>query len=615
MVLSALRELVRESNTPDRKFLQDLAYYFELRVPPAAVGNGGKTTFLFPLILGPESYTLSEPFALNKELAQGAGLWTDENGIVTRTIKLRGNTGFQPRKFQGSTAFSSIKTPAESKSFTRPVKDPIDVISGQKHFQFLQDAVFRTYGDLKKNPATSAGTLMLFHIPREDEHWIVKPEQFELTRTLDRRNLYVYSIDLLIVGPAKDAAFNVSEDKNLLDAIKDAVRLAQTGVDLARASITELTNLVQEIEKTIKGFGAMLTSLVGLIDSVSDFVNGVVDVVKAPFETCTAVAEKIETCLSQMVSSVRAIPDSVQNAVHQARDAVHRIGSFPEIFQSPTERLLEAVRNGQEISTSTSRTALVAAASSTPPNSFQKVLALGTSPTAGDLQRARSELNISKALAQYQSADEKRVGASDTLQSLAARYLGDARLYRHIAVLNGLEYPFISPEGLPGTLRVGDKILIPSRDKAPRNRAITPVLGVLPSASAEERVLGTDLAMEMVDGLFDFVIDNEGGSTDLKKVSGVPNLSQALLMRLSMERGTDQLYTSVGVDPLVGAITIPELGADVVGIRVSQAVQADPRVNAVKRLSVTSPSPDVAEVDMDVEVIGISGTNKLNLTF
>jgi hypothetical protein len=185
-------------------------------------------------------------------------------------------------------------------------------------------------------------------------------------------------------------------------------------------------------------------------------------------------------------------------------------------------------------------------------------------------------------------------------------------------VLNNLQYPFISKEGLPGTKKPGDKILIPSRAKAPENRTITPVLGASPSASPETRILGTDLAMERIVGgpgdLFDIPIDVEGGSVDVKTVSGIPNLVQALYARLRTERGTDQLYRNLGVDRIVG-LPIPALGPQIVGIRVGAAIRADPRVAAVRRIKLTQPAPDTVEIDFDAEVIGISGTTPINLTF
>lgn len=616
-MFDAIKEVLREERTGDVKFLQDLVYYFELRVPEKMV-SGRSPTFLFPLVLGPESITLSEPFALTKTQTQGSGLFVEENGIIERSLYLRGHTGWRPRPFKGSTGFGAIRAPETGRSFSREIVDPIlDSISGQKHFQFLQDAVFRTYGDLKRDPSSSEDTRLFFHNPREDEHWEVKPVSFKLDRSLEKRNLYYYDIELLLVGPSKDADHDFSEDKSLLDTIKDSVRMIQSGIDLVRSAVTDLTNLVNEIAGTVKGIVGILNDAVSLIDAASDFVNGVSNLIAAPFEATADLINHLDDALVQIANSGRSFPAATVNSLRQIQAGIDRLGSFPEVFQTDSQRALESIRRGQELSSSRSLSTLQAAAALSPPNSFQKVLAMGTANLPGDLLKSRSELHINKALAVYQSTEERRIGQSDTLQSLAAHYLGDARLYQHIAVLNGLQYPFISREGLPGTKRPGDSILIPSRARAPRARTLVSVLGVAPDATAEERILGTDLMMERVDGagdLFDFVIDVEGGSVDLKTVSGVKNLQQALLARLRTERGTDQLNRNLGVDRIIG-IGIPALGPQIVAIRVAEAVRADPRIAGVRRLDVSQPTPDSVVIDFDAEIIGISGTTPVNLTF
>lgn len=616
MVFDAIRELLREQSTGDTKFLKDMLYYFELRVPAHKV-IGGPPIFLVPLILGPEAYSLSEPFAISETETQGAGLFVEENGIIRRTIRLQGHTGFKPRLPKVAGHVASIKIPETGRSFFRDIRDPIEAISGHGHFKYLQDAVFRTYGDLKRDPSSSEGTKLFFHILREDEHWEVKPRNFTLTRELESRNLYYYDIELLVVGPANDPGLNFSEDKSILDTIRDSIRMVQSAIDLARSAITDITGVVKEIERTVKGIGATLNSAVSIINAAEDLVNGVADVIAAPFESVATVVNNLSSALEQMHASAVSFPDPVRNSLRQVQDAFDRLGSFPQLFQTDTQRSLEAARRGQELSSSKSQATLREAAAKAPPNSFQTMLALGTANLPGDLQRARSELQISKALDHYESAEERVLNSSDTLHSLAAKYLGDARLYQHIAVLNNLRYPFISREGIPGTKRPGDRILIPSRARAPESKPITPVLGVPPNASAEERVLGTDLKMERVPGpgdLFDWVIDIEGGSVDLKKVAGVPNLEQGLLARLRTERGTDQLYRNLGVDRVIGLIS-PVLSASVIAIRVGQAVRADPRIAGVRRLEISQPSSDAVEIDFDAEVIGISGSNQVNLSF
>lgn len=613
MSFEAIKEELRQGvlKGQDSYFLLDMVYYFELRVPSSV---SEKTTFLFPLILGPENITLEEPFAIAEAEVQGSGLFVDENGILKRNLRITGHTGWQPRKFKGSTGLSAIRAPESGRSHARTILDPIADLSGQKHFHFLQDAVFRTYGDLKRDPSTSKGTSLRFHMPREGEHWEVKPRKFTLTRSLDKRNLYQYDMDLLIVGVADDPGKGFSEDQGVLDAIKDGIRMVQSGIDLVRGAVQDVTAFVNDIERTIKGVGAVINDAIALVDDAADFVSGVSSAIAAPYQAVSSVVTQLDQVLQKMDESVRQFPDPIRNAFRQIQVGMDRIGSFPEHFQTTSQRALELARKGESLSSSKGIEALRAAADAAPPNSFQQLLALGTASMPGDLIKARSELEINKALVAYQSAREYALGGGDTLQSLAAKFLGDARLWRHIAALNNMEPPFISREGLPRTKRVGDKILIPSKDQAPTTRSVTPVLGVPPEASAEERVLGTDLMLDRqgTQDLFDLMIDSEGGSVDLKLVRGVDNLKQGLLSRLRTERGTDTLYQEVGMDRVTG-LPIPSLGAQVVAIRVGQAVRADPRIAAIHALDIEQPQPDAIVINLDAEVLGIGGTQPISL--
>ena len=98
-LLELQRELSRQVRAgQDDKYLRRFVYFFELRVPPS-VAKGATSTFIYPLIIPPENYRMSEPFEVTQTYTNGAGLWLEENGVVARTINLRGTTGFKPRAF------------------------------------------------------------------------------------------------------------------------------------------------------------------------------------------------------------------------------------------------------------------------------------------------------------------------------------------------------------------------------------------------------------------------------------------------------------------------------------------------------------------------------------
>ena len=190
--LDFLRETVRQAITGDDKFYKQFLYFFELRIPQKLAINGIQTTVLFPLMLAPENLSMDEPFAVEVTQTQGGGLIVEENGIIQRMLRIRGNTGFKPRAWEGSRGLALSVVPPEKRSYSRNL-DPFifDALSGQRHFQYLQDAVFRTYGDLKRDPESAEDTRLFWHNPKDDEHWEVIPQKFSLERSSSKRTIYM----------------------------------------------------------------------------------------------------------------------------------------------------------------------------------------------------------------------------------------------------------------------------------------------------------------------------------------------------------------------------------------------------------------------------------------
>lgn len=618
VVFDAIREELRREAAADEDFLRAPVYYFELRVPPES-NTLGSASFLFPLVLAPQQISIEEPFTLAETETQDGGLYVERNGILRRTIKLRGTPGFKPRRYLGD-AFQAIRGAEIQKGFNRDVlSKSLDngagllQFSGQRHFQFLQDAVFRTYSDLLQSPAFASATSLIFHNPKDDEHWFVEPRRFSSDRDQSTsRVTYPWDIELLAYAPADDTALTFSEDKGVIDAIKDGLRMANSAVNTVRGAIQDITALVQDLENIVSGFATVVNNVTSVVDDVADFTNGVSSFVASPFEAVANITSSLATSLERFGTATVTVPESVIQSIRKVEDSFDQLGQFPQFFQTDTQRSLSRAKRNSELSTSNSRSELQAAADRAPPNSFGQVLALGTGNLPGDLLKADGELGVGRSLVQYQSATEYVVSAGDTMQNLASRFLGDAREWRAIAALNGLEAPYVSNTGLPDTVGVGDRILIPSIQPPPVQRSLTPVLGVDPMASGAERLLGTDLKLLRtgdVNNTVDLEVDVESGSTDFKLVSGVENLSQALLTRVETEKGTNQMYRYVGVDRIV-ATAAAALNRDVTIFRIAQAVRADPRVVAISNLR-TGPGsslPDAILIDLDVQPINFSGS-------
>jgi hypothetical protein len=203
--------------------------------------------------------------------------------------------------------------------------------------------------------------------------------------------------------------------------------------------------------------------------------------------------------------------------------------------------------------------------------------------------------------------------------NLAARYLGDARLWQQIAIANGMEPPFVSdladtPIGdesvFAKSISTGGTILIPNYQRPVQKQPVLPVLGVRSEKPAPVHFLGSDLKMAVVGGgpgspLFDWEVDVEGGSVDARQVEGLPNMSQALQMRLSLEKGQNQLFKRVGVERIIGMKNIA-VDAETARYRLTQAILGDTRVAAVRQIKFDQTQGDALIADITVQLRGFN---------
>ncbi len=641
--IALVRETIRQGLMDDENFLKRILYFFELRVPTEVATVGGFFGFIFPLILPPTAYSMEEPFTVEATPTQGGGLYVEENGIVQRTIRLSGHTGFKPRplKLRLGDAVPAILA-RDKKSYSRLLPETIlDKISGQRHFHYLQDSVFRIYADLKRDPATAKDTIMLFHNPRDQEHWWVVPKVFTLERDAASPFLYRYNIELLVVDKAEETRADFSEDKGLLESFRDTLRSIKQAVDLVTGAFDDLTAMTNEIRLYVNDISTIMSSVNAAIRASTDFVNGVTDLIEAPHSLVENVIGSIEASMDHvnalieltgaaLVDPIIDFPEEVMNKFRTMADGLEIIGSYPAIFVDAAEVSISYIRDLQTDGRRFSNERLETALESDAPTSFDETRALGTQLTPGDAESAKGAITAGAAIRRYRSAREVSIEQGDTLMGLAARYLGDARAWQYIAVVNGLKPPFIDAqasaplvasdgtappstdlEPFPSTLGVGSKILIPSPLRSTHDMPNLPVQGAKPSEPAADQFLGTDLRLEAVSGIagssnamYDVPIDTDLGSLDAKTISGVANLKQAVVTRLVTERGTDTLYKTLGVQRMIGLGFTP-LDLETARFRVQEAVGGDARIAAVRKL-VLEQEGDALAVDMTAEIRGFA---------
>ena len=615
-------EIERQRRADDANFLTKGIFYFELRVSDklASKINSKTSSFFFPLIINPQSYSMEEPFKLEKTYTQGGGLYVEENGIIERTITMQGHTGFKPRKFGNGASVAAVSladNPGHSRLLSASV---VDAISGHKHFQYLQDAVFRAYGDLKRDPETSEETRLFFHNPRDLESWEVKPVTFKLDRAVDKKFLYSYSIELLVVDKASAANIRFSEDKDLLDRLRDDIAMAKSYVDQATGFINDVTATIAELTAIVQNVATVVGTISDIIDAVKGVVEGIKDFIESPLAIMSAVTGAIDSITETVaaVADFQNIPDNYINSWRKMGQACDRLAATPSLFEPNAHATLRKARASQNLQTSSARALVNKNAGASAPGSINAFSKQGTEPLPGEIDRALAEFFAGSAINRYTSAIEVLIAQGDTLAALAARYLGDARLWQDIALLNGMKPPYIDAQAdatlaspvnpIPGVYGVGSKLIIPTFGRAPRNEAVVPVLGVPQTASIEDQLMGTDFLLSPADDQgkqFDWEIDVAHGSVDFRTVSGVDNLAQGLKTRLSTEKGHNVLYKTLGLQRLVG-LNLIDVNTQLSKFLVAAAVIEDPRVASIQRIEFIDSQSDVLETDMDVVPKGLS---------
>lgn len=625
-VTSALALLTAQGlRSDDDLFVSQSVYFFELRLP---MGNVGTTQnkFYFPLALNPEMLSISEPFTVDATPTLGGGLCVEESGIIQRTIRIRGTTGAYQRPFAGNVNQLDSVSDAD-KSFGRTLEhNVLGILSGQKIFQYLQDAVFRLYAEKKRDPNTAAGTALIFHMPREKEAWEVVPTHFGNDRTAARPLDYPYEIELLVVQKGEATANKFSEDKPVLDALKDPLAVAANYLQRATAAVNALTAAQGELRNYFRKLDVILVQANSVIGAVSAFVQGTAGIINIPADTVRVLASTIQSSVESFVASsdgIKRVPQVYEQSLRQLEGACYYLLVHPSSFaqaNAAAKQAAEALRAYQAaVAAQEAQQAQAAASAALGSVGVPKTLAaaskLGTSLTPEQIAEVKTSTPAGAASVTFTGSHPYRVQAGDTLSNIAARYLGDARLWRYVAALNNLKPPYtqlqatlpLTAKGIPSTvttLPLGSVILIPDFSSPQSNQTDLATLGVSPDAPLPDRVFGTDFVLTPSPAYtvnrrtlggrqkLDWVIDTTSGGTGLKTAAGLDNLAQAVLTRVSLTRGEDPLYQGLGVDPVVTS-GYSDVDAQTLAFSLKEALTQDPRISQVDSLSVTdTPSGD-----------------------
>lgn len=584
-----IAELERQQATEDNWFTSNRPYALELRGPPQAIPNGSA---LFVLPLGPEQYMTARQFRQSVRPTLG-GIVAEEKGDLWSDITIAGTFGIFPKKTK------------DTSTSPEPALNGDEALSGPMWFKRLERNVLGEYARLKADPQFSTEVELIWHDTRKDDHWIVVPSVVELRRSAQRRVQYPYGLTLKAIGDAGESDSFLSDAEETMESARSGeniYREVRAGIQKIQAAIDYASKIQGEVRAYVGDAASVTADLVSVVESAGNFVDGLANTISSPRQFIVEVANGLQSMVNTLETAA-ALPYEVRQNYQSALDGLDQVaakGVFIRSYEARLGFVTEAERGVERAS----QASLDDAAASGAPNT-SAAMAIESVRSVDSALLDAGVTTSPRLVGNYNSIMEHTLGSADTLESIAATYMGDAAVWYDLVVANELVYPFLSPTGAPGTLAPGDTIAVPVSSSA----SYPAVGGAEAAAAPLTDLLGTNIRLEerpasrpgrpMVD-----LAVKKGTNKDVDLIRGEDNLAQALQMRVWTERGSLPSAPSYGQRRLVG---FGLAAADITALRVSlrETILADSRVQQVKRYRLEVDG-DLVDVSMDVVPIGTS---------
>ena len=542
---------------------------------PANTTNSGVWQ-KFELQINPSEFQQDEVFAVEVTPTL-RGVVVEHHGAILKDIVISGTTGISPNRKDGGSSRNTGRPFLQSGT------------SGYEEFNELR-SYFRMYIEAKRLDTRKFDQLrMVFKNYKDQESIFVEPTKFTMKRSATRPLMYDYSISLKGVGVAtfaKDIAEGIGP---FLNAVDDVVDKVITGMDTANKVLNGSIGL---INRTLRDFTSLVLTPSRIIkQAVLNFRGGLASTIGAANAAGSTIGiKKLFT------------PDFIENI---------RTG---ELEPAPSKPVITRtffngiIKNVQDAETSLSDafgrdlTAYNAVVGRTP-----TIAAINRESTFAELQvlNALSQLKRSLLLmtAQQELFFEKNVFETnlevfefygnkitlqtpnsvrvvkilgdDNIQTLAAREMGDVDKFREIVMLNNLKPPYIDPLGGPGVLTPGSNILIPQQQSV-GDFAVKKNKGyeITKTMSESEKNMGVDLR---INGDGDLAFTNSG---DFDLLAGVENITQAIAVRLALERGGLKRHLRFGTGLQIGG-KLRGNGLQDLREEILSSLGADPRIESI----------------------------------
>lgn len=591
--LDEIAEAARRLATQDDWYQKNEPYILEIRSVPGIGLPIGLEFMILPL--APENYKVSRVFRQSVTPTLG-GLVAEERGLLWRIITVSGSFGLKP-KFGFDT---SVLGP--DPTLITPLGG---ILSGPAWTRRMIRNYFEKYAELKADPLTADLTEMLWHDTKTGDSWTVVPEHIDVDRTSSRRGQYPWSFQLKAIAKAELLLpIPPLSALNALGKVKQVISAVNKGLALVNSAIQEASRILGEVRYFVASIDSIVDKLTTIADSAKSFVDGVTSTISVGAAFISSTAQLLESGL-ELMEAATDLPDAVRQNFQTALDGLHAIGSqvsaFGTSYQDKAANIASSESGASRGQTARSEdgttSQLEALEAEGPPASAAAMASRAGRSSDQDLVDSGA-LAAGRTFGNYSGFRDYAITSTDTLQSIAAKLLGDGGLWFDLAIVNGLKPPYISKSGIPGTVKVGDIISVPQLN-APGENAIVAGEGSEPG----EELLGVDIAL--TEAAFSApgrpVVDirlNRSTLRDIATISGFANFAQALQMRVWTEQGSMPLAPGYGLRRTIG-VKSTDAFLTLLRLNYLQTIRQDSRVQGIGRVRF-EPVDDLIEVDVDV---------------
>lgn len=372
------------------------------------------------LPVNPESYRIITPTRATATQTQ-AGAFEDNIGYGLQRIMLQGTFGYLG-SYPGGQAWNITRGNPKS-------------ADGWKLAQNCERILLRFYArfgttlsngkklmhplDPKNPPA-----LHFFNYTDKD-YFLVQLNKFELSRNTQRRMLYQYDIQMTCLRRLDEPSIPASAIITDLPSLQQADQLSIWGQLLK--GYTQVSNVMNAV---INDIGQIQSNLATIRRSIASFRQGISDFIDAPFRLVSETTKTVDTVLDTIIS-LKEIPHELTDLLRSTKRDMLTLSKSSEKFKTP------------ETAGTTSQTTAKVTEIMTAP--------LPTGIIDGSIvvmDIPETSLFATQESSQKIAVKAETINGTDTIETIAARILGNADEWKRIAMLNNLESPYIVKDPL-----------------------------------------------------------------------------------------------------------------------------------------------------------------------